>query len=112
MNIMHVQNISPFEQRLLNEIQASTRNTGTPCRTTTLVALTGQSDRTIRWCLVRLERAGVLARLTPRSGWFVRGSGLDKRIQQARTQGEFVKWVQREFGLYPRQLHGLREVLQ
>lgn len=105
----------PFEQRLIALIQENIRYAGRPCPTRVLVNETGQCPRTVKWWLHRMEEQGRVARLTPNTGWWVKGSTLDRRIAAARQlgEGEFLRWVQHELGLYRRAAPGrLRRVLQ
>lgn len=76
--------MTPFEQYLLAHINELCRNTGRPARPVALVARTGLPDRSLRRYLHGLEERGLIRRATPRTGWIVVGSALDRRIAAAR----------------------------
>lgn len=60
----------PYADYVLSSLQVLARaNSRRPVRTLILAELLGISPRTARLYLTRLENRGLVARLSPRSGW-------------------------------------------
>ncbi len=65
-----MEQLTPYELNILKTVAAINRDTGAPARTRAIACRhEAVAERTMRWYLKRMEAAGVVKRLTPKTGY-------------------------------------------
>lgn len=62
-------NLLPFADVILGLLARLSGRARRPASTVALATRLGAAPRTVRWYLAKLERAGLVCRRSPKSGW-------------------------------------------
>lgn len=82
--------LTPFEQRIVSEVRQVWRNTRRPARTAALAARLNTPERTMLYWLNKAEAAGEVYRPSERGGWLHKDIDSPQRFERTR-----VRWVPR-----------------